>query len=304
MKKFLLCLFISFFIADGKAQFYTDTINFEKPDTLLKIDTSFAGNTWQIGKPQKTFFDSAFTKPNAIVTDTINFYPINNLSAFTVKIYDTSWSQFSSSGGMMIYFKHKFDTDSLLDGGYIEVSYDNGTSWTNIHNSGDFGNFPYSYWPGTSLANGTPAYTGKSRNDSGGWQWENVWWCYYGTWPIPNSIFLRFVFLSDNIQTNKQGWMIDDIYLDPIICEGIKENQNNNLISIFPNPVKDELFIKSSKSNFTGQIQIFDFSGRMIYENKNFIGKSISAKQFQNGIYSLKYSDGKNYSLKRFFVER
>ncbi|MDA3953800.1 MAG: transposase [Bacteroidales bacterium] len=33
---------------------------------------------WQIGTPNKTFFDSAYSSPNAIITDTVNYYPINN----------------------------------------------------------------------------------------------------------------------------------------------------------------------------------------------------------------------------------
>ena len=53
----------------------------------MELDTS-ASNIWQIGKPQKIIFDSASTVPNAIVTDTINFYPINNISRFGIKILD------------------------------------------------------------------------------------------------------------------------------------------------------------------------------------------------------------------------
>ncbi len=48
----------------------------------IQIDTSQQGNIWQIGRPQKILFNLAFSIPNAIVTDTLNTYPINDTSSF------------------------------------------------------------------------------------------------------------------------------------------------------------------------------------------------------------------------------
>ena len=78
---------------------YYESISFDPPNpiyisinvpdsTIFKIDTSVAGNIWQIGKPHKTIFDSAYSRPDAIVTDTIHDYPANNLSTFAIKIFD------------------------------------------------------------------------------------------------------------------------------------------------------------------------------------------------------------------------
>ena len=49
----------------------------------LSIDTiTFPGNIWQIGMPQKPLFDSVSSNynPNAIITDTLNPYPIKILT--------------------------------------------------------------------------------------------------------------------------------------------------------------------------------------------------------------------------------
>jgi hypothetical protein len=59
----------------AQAQLTIPFLNFDGTDTtfrhLLVIDTvNYHHNIWQIGKPNKTVFDSALSLPNAIVTDT------------------------------------------------------------------------------------------------------------------------------------------------------------------------------------------------------------------------------------------
>ena len=73
---------------------------FESPNDTFNdkfiIDTvNYPNNVWQIGKPQKTVFDSAYSYPNAIVTDTLNPYPVNDTSVFMIKVvshYSSGWS--------------------------------------------------------------------------------------------------------------------------------------------------------------------------------------------------------------------
>ena len=71
MKKLILVLMLLIGMR-GNAQIWqlSENIYFETTDSLLKIDTNLIGNIWQIGTPSKTFFDSAYSVPNAIVTDT------------------------------------------------------------------------------------------------------------------------------------------------------------------------------------------------------------------------------------------
>ncbi len=111
---------------------YIDTIIFENLCNYLSIDTS-AQNIWEIGTPSQYFLDSAYTFDKAIMTDTNDFYPINNVSYFDL-IFDFGqfpfyYHQYNSWG---LSFKHKFDTDTLKDGDFITVSFDNRSSWYNI----------------------------------------------------------------------------------------------------------------------------------------------------------------------------
>ena len=92
----------------------------------ILIDTTIDNNIWQVGNPTKSIFISALSLPNAIITDTINTYPVNNESYFYLKFI---------RGGLSGYYftiKHRYDTDYLIDGGTIELSFNNGINWYNI----------------------------------------------------------------------------------------------------------------------------------------------------------------------------
>jgi len=81
----------------------------------------------------------------------------------------------------------------------------------------------------------------------------------------------------------------------------VHENNLSSQISIYPNPVKNELFIKLNNLKVT-KMSIFDYSGRLvksINENVN----SINVSDLQQGIYFLKVSTENGESIKRFKKE-
>lgn len=128
MKNIILAVILVLLLSNVMAQYtilYADTIDFEKPCNYLFIDTS-ATNLWQKGIPGKTILDSAYSVPNSIITDTVNYYPTNNLSSFVLKLEPGS---FGLGYNTDISFWHKFDTDSINDYGVVEVSYDTGNVW-------------------------------------------------------------------------------------------------------------------------------------------------------------------------------
>ncbi|MEN9522695.1 MAG: Secretion system C-terminal sorting domain, partial [Bacteroidota bacterium] len=104
------------------------------------------------------------------------------------------------------------------------------------------------------------------------------------------------------IQTNKAGLMFDDLRFEDYY-EGISEIKNNNMISISPNPVSEKLSIHTTKINPKQTIQIFNYLGKVFYEDSSFIGDSINTLQFPNGIYFLKYSDTSNFCIRKFVVQ-
>ena len=313
MKKSLLIISLSLITSFLSAQLplgYYESISFDPPspvyisinvtDTILKIDTSIVGNIWQIGKPHKTIFDSAYSHPNAIVTDTIHYYPPNNFSAFTVKIFDPAWMSLTAPSPCIEFsFMHKFDMDSLKDGGYIEISYNNGITWTNIANdTNGFGNPDFYYYSSSPpiIANGNAAFTGSSH----GWQqvlMEGVDWDIFSN-PFP--VYLRFVFYSDSILTNKEGWMIDnlDLCMGCANCmPGIEEKQGNGLISIFPNPVNNVLTVEAPLKS---KIEISNNKGQFL-KTFNTTNKetTIDVSDLSGGVYIVTVKTDKRIVTKK-----
>jgi len=84
----------------------SDRVSFETASSLISISTSL-GNTWQIGSPIKSIFNSGYNSPSAIVTSLVSA-PGVTISEFTYWI-DTLGS--SST----IYFDQRLDLDPLTD---------------------------------------------------------------------------------------------------------------------------------------------------------------------------------------------
>ena len=317
MKKILLIISLSLITSFLSAQLpmgYYESISFDPPspvyisinvtDTILQIDKSIVGNIWQIGKPQKTIFNSAYSLPNAIVTDTIYNYPPNNLSAFNFKIFDPAWMSLTAPSACIdISFMHKFDTDSLKDGGYVEISYNNGATWTNIANDTNILGNPYFYNQSGSppiIANGNAAFTGSSH----GWQQAAIGGVDWNLFSNPYPVYLRFVFYSDSILTNKEGWMIDNLgtCMGCANCmPGIEEKQGKGLISIYPNPATTSLTIESQQQS---TLEILNIQVQTIRQQRIQQGKTdIDISGLAKGVYILRFQTNEKVEVTRIIKE-
>ena len=300
MKNLLLLLTITLTTLQSFAQYPAewDTITFEEPYEYLQIDTSNQ-NIWQIGEPGKLFFDSAYSINNAIVTDTLNFYPLNNNSYFDLKI-----GQFNCGDNypydIFIEIKHKFDTDTLKDGCFITVSYDEGLTWTNIINdtSGFWDITPnnYGYYCGVNLYsvndtlfNGEFGFSGNSGD------WVTTWFGW-GILPVKSNMgftgdtmIVRFNFISDSIDNNREGWMIDNIRLYSIYLPGGIDDIKPLEFSIYPNPMSETAIIELNNYREI-ELSIFDIQGRIVSQNKYINNQSIiiNRDKFNSGIYFVK----------------
>ena len=89
---------------------------------------------------------------------------------------------------------------------------------------------------------------------------------------------------------------------DAILNAGINENNNNANISIYPNPVKDNLTIETN-ANQEQRLEILNLFGQTIYTiyiNKKAI---INTSAFANGVYILKIYSDKETIVKKFIKE-
>ena len=251
-------------------------ISFEEPSPYIKI-LPLSQNIWQIGTPQKTLFNASYTLPKAIVTDTINNYPINNLSTFELII-----GQFNDpvySWNVFLDFRHKYNSDADNDGGYITVSWDNGNTWTNVVNDNNPAfmytpmNDPGIYnhnLPGSILVNGEQGYSGTSP----GWVQTSLAWyilpvIHEATHLRSDTMRLRFNFISDTTELHHEGWMIDQIRLYSIdLGSGIQEYLAGQSHSFYyPNPVNTAATFKLDRTYKDVQYKITDSKGSQVLTN-------------------------------------
>lgn len=193
---------------------------------LVQLDTG-SGNVWQVGPPQKTLFDSAATAPNAIVTDTINTYPNDKSSAFQFGL-----RRYSLRGNIVAFrWMQKLDMDFGHDGGAVEYSLDTGQTWISIFTDTNVYNFyGFDTTNADTLANGTHVFTGTDS------VWRDVWLCYRNSYFLQHgdSIIFRFTFYSDNVDSNKDGWMIDNMLIQETIFHTVNKTDPGKTLLVYP----------------------------------------------------------------------
>jgi hypothetical protein len=220
--------------------------SFEHDDTTnyFFIDTAQSNNIWQMGTPVKATFDTALAGTSAMVTDTANPYPVNNLSSFQLVVYSDDHTIFE--------LLHRYDTDASHDGGVVEVSSNGGVTWYNVADdpflySGHFGAF---YTVNDSLTS-NPGKIGFSGNSNG--------WLYSQFDPGPMSYYVvRFTFTSDSIFDNRDGWMIDSFSVT-CVGTGVKQIVQQNF-HLFPNPASDNVNVTAAGHSLE-KVTLYDVNG-------------------------------------------
>lgn len=252
---------------------------FEDRDTAnyFYFDTTQLNNLWQIGTPSKTVFNNAYSLPLAMVTDSINTYPDGNTSSFEFVIWTDDHT--------LISFWHRFNTDSLSDGGVIEFSTDGGVTWTNIIYATQFYliNF-YSILNSISSNSNQPGFTGNSD-----WIKSTI----LGN--ALNNVRFRFTFTSDSINTFKDGWMIDNFVFD-CVAIAINEISLNAFFDVFPNPTSNIITIRSDNSINIKTVTIKDLLGKTILTTDQ---TTVDLSQFESGIYFIEITTDKAKYIQR-----
>lgn len=322
MKKYILIYLFILTALACQGQLLTiagDSTNFEVNASWVAIDSN-ADNKWQKSVPQKTFFGTAYSAPYAIMTDTINPYPTNNISRFTVRYkIDSGEYVFPDA---YIGFWHKYETDSLKDGEYIEISTDSGATWLNvvldtltlIRESVNF------YTQYDTIIGNIPAFSGKQSD----WQYSEFYfqWIAIMLPPINTSdpqrddelksnVWFRFNFKSDSLQTNKSGWIIDNIVVGVReLVGGVEEQLILNFdVKIFPNPIQEQAVIQVMPRNPNNKalykINIYNMIGEKVEEAKlNNNQYAIKANNFNSGTYFYKICDDKGtFRAGKFFIK-
>jgi hypothetical protein len=308
----LLLLFVFFIIQTNAQTGPHDTITFETsaPDIHILNTT---GNLWQIGKPQKSFFDSAYTGTNAILTDTINSYPANDTSSFVLTIRNT----YTTSCKTCMAFWHKYDMDTIGDKGIIEGSYDGGNSWVELNDTFTISSSSsmFSWNNDVHQINGNytthePIIKGKSD----GWIQSSFCWQWYIPVRVdtvvlnPDSLLIRFTFISDSVIKNKEGWMIDNIVssaADWSECSGIKENSRETDFSVFPNPFSLQAIVKPTVPLKKAVVTVYNSFGQTVKQMNDISGETtvVSRDNLPAGLYFISIREkNKIYTTQKLLI--
>lgn len=311
MKKYLYILTVPFILTFENNTIIaqdTDSITFEIPPTEIIIDT-IGGNLWQIGKPQKPFLNNAHSGINVIITDTINNYPSNDTSSFILIVRN----EYTQTCRTCLDFWHKFDMDSLADKGIIDASYDGGNSWILLNDTANeyYFNWNWDFHSSTGNYSIHPIITtGKAD----GWIQSNFCWIWYFALKTdtiiinPDSLMIRFTFISDSINNNQDGWMIDDfaIFSEPIQnCSSINEKFWRNNITLHPNPCSFQTTIQTDKNFKNSTLTLYNSFGQLMKQIKNISGQTVtlSRDNFPSGLYFIRLTqDNKIISTDKLII--
>lgn len=280
----LICLNLSPVFSQSWEEDYC--LNFEQPQFLdhLFIDmVNFPQNTWQVGPPQKATFNYANSEPNVIVTDTLNFYPPDNYSGFTIKNLATNGFIY---GLEFFYGAYYVQADSLNDFGLMEFSPDNGDSWIDMIND-------TVYNLNINWSTPKPVLTGSSN----GWKYFEVMMMDIGSvFNIQegDTLLFRFTFSSDNIPENLDGLMYDDLCFYQMI-EGISEIHFKPLeTSIYPNPSSANFTIKfKNPRDDSFQLNVYNVCSKLMFSKEGIEGTQVefAKDNLPAGIYFYKLTN-------------
>lgn len=258
----------------------------EQRDLEVQIGGNASDSLWQIGTPQKSIFDSASSIPNALVTDTINTYPTNSSASFILELNEQTIYEFPY---IQLEWFQKTDLEEGIDGGTIEASYDSGSTWSNVFNDTIYRPDVVGSFTWDTLFNGQAGITGV--ND---WSWMALCWgTYTGIEPdIDSTILIRYTLYSDSIDTNQEGWMLDDFFVRGQVVGNTTNSSNLKTISVYPNPSSNSFFINQSfPADEETFLTIYNSTGTRVLSKKvNLSGLDnfeIKLADFSSGLYYL-----------------
>ncbi len=204
-------------------------------------------------------------------------------------------------------FMHRLDSEKGKDGGYIDVSYDGGQTWTNViedrsacYVPGDDFETEGLYAQSDTLYNGEYGFSGELHT----WSKVRFGWEYCLTKTASDyhdTTLLRFNFISDGNDPTQEGWNIDHIRLFSMPITGSAADGHARMFSVVPNPAVDEITIVSADGSAIERVRLFDMTGKLlgVFDGKD----RIPVADQPTGIYFLEIESGYGDVFKKFLKQ-
>jgi hypothetical protein len=159
---------------------------------------------WQLGTPNASIINSAYSGNNAWATVLNGNYPNNTQTYLYTPVYNFAGAGLTSSDTVMISFFHWMNFADVTDFGQVQYSTDGGLSWDQLGFFGDPS--------GTNWVNAQIGGIHRFNHPNSGWIYSS-----YKLWPgVFNSkcqVQFRFRFASNGSGT-ANGWAIDNFKLE------------------------------------------------------------------------------------------
>jgi hypothetical protein len=216
---------------------------------------------WQVGAPDKTVFDSAWSAPNALVTDTLQPYPVGGISYATFSVPVNFFGE-----EVELTFRHRLQIDPGEAYGWIEWYDQYAPAWvkTDPWQTWSTG---FVEWAGDGIdTDSALVFTGTNN----GWGQVQLYWRCIGALQGPNerasypdSMLFRFAFQALANTNGRDGWMIDDLVVTNNGCSGGIEEGRLATLSASPNPASDLLFLART-GNGTVRLELYRADGALV----------------------------------------
>jgi Secretion system C-terminal sorting domain len=267
-------------------QFFEPNASFT--DTVEYSVDSASAKTWKIGKPNKVKFNSAFSNPNALFTDTSIYYDTSINASIIFKVHNATWGW---SNLIAIRWLQKIDLEANNDFAFVYLSRGNSNVWYNAFEYSP--NFNYNFYGfnsenvGVDSSNLEKGFTGTDTT------WRDIWLCILDNNSFDSVINLKFVFKSDTLKTNHEGWMIDNFQFHPIVLHTVgSEIKSKDKFVVFPNTTNGVVHVESTfddENKLINSIAVYDAYGKLLEQN---IGVSkrvtIDLSKYPDGVYYLR----------------
>lgn len=260
---------------------------------------------WQIGRTHKSFFATDTSGTVTIMTDTLSHYPINANNWFILKFH------FCHLCYPIVGFWHRYQTDSAHDGGIVEFSVDEGATWENVKGycnqdsatamgaTWEIGVHTENFYTfADTITGGMPAFTGNYTNRFSRFQFlgepapksaSGQWFeCLFR----PDTMYIRFRFVSDTTADTLAGWMIDSVKIEhDTYAGGYVHRVQQTELSPHPNPSFNGRFMfPSLKEEKAYHTVICNALGQRVYTQP--FSREVNLFHLPVGVYYYHISDG------------
>jgi hypothetical protein len=251
-------------------------------------------NSWEIGTPNTFYINKPFGGMNAYVTSAANNHNANELSYIETPCFDLTY--FAATDPFDISFQALFKTQSDSDQVWMELTMDNGATWTKI-------------MPDPVLAinfyNNTVDNTWDGFSNAGAGNYIPVLNSLTGIGGN-SQVKFRFVFKSNGTNEN-DGFALDNFKISTII--GVKDQiEGVESFGLYPNPTSDNVTI-SFNNVATGNynLTIEDVKGQKVVNEVIAVNninstKEVNTSQFEKGVYFVRLVNGSTIVTKKLVV--